>query len=180
MAPKSTSLAKQVHQTSKQEIAVAGNSGKNIENAINYQQSDEFILKSHHINYLKAIDGKLVEGEWKGQPVCQHCDKILGCHKQTWRGKVTVNLKTTNTEFPIKVTWSDGKDPEDYTIAEFQQRCIVLWEPLKECDPPPVIHDSAYRKRGSKSSSKSSSKASNEIQQDPIQKRRKKGKTDEG
>ena len=171
MAPKSTSLAKQGHQTSKQEVAVAGNSGKNIENAINYQQSDEFILKSHHIDYLKAIDGKLVEGEWKGQ----HCDKILGCHKQTWRGKVTVNLKTTNTEFPIKVTWSDGKDPEDYTIAEFKQRCIVLWEPLQECDPPPVIHESAYRKSGSKSSSKSSSKASNEIQKGRNAKTQQKG-----
>jgi hypothetical protein len=91
-------------------------------------------------------------------------------------------LKTTNAEFPIKVTWSDGKDPEDYTIAEFQQRCIVLWEPLKECDPPPVVHDSAYRKSLSKSSSKSNSKASNEIQKDAIQKRSKKhgkkGKTD--
>jgi hypothetical protein len=98
----------------------------------------------------------------------------LAFDKQEKKQNVTES-RLHKTEFPIKVTWSDGKDPEDYTIAEFKQRCIVLWEPLQECDPPPVIHDSAYRKSGSKSSSKSSSKASNEIQKDAMQKAWQKG-----
>jgi len=100
----------------------------------------------------------------------------LAFDKQEKKQNVTES-RLHKTELPIKVTWSDGKDPEDYTIAEFKQRCIVLWEPLKECNPPLVIHDSAYRKSGSKSSSKSSSKASNEIQKGEVKKHRKTGRT---
>jgi len=178
MAPKTALTNKRARRTSTQIDAVAGNSSQNIKNAIAYQQSDDFIMEAHHTHYLMAINGKMAEGEWThGRPVCHHCNKELGCHRQTWRGKIAVNLTATNTEFPIEVDWKDGNKPEPFTIAEFKQKCIVLWDPIEECNPPPHIQDKAYRKSNSKSSSKSSSKASNEIQKGEVKKHRKTGRT---